>query len=107
MIAATRSQKNVAGERLEDLTKTPSNPPSEMEKHALRKIKKKLESARWESALKQAETKANDVPELPFVDVPLYQLWEEGKQKQKVCSWTKTVLRSCLEFQNCQWSQVL
>ena len=83
MIAATRSKKNVAGERLEDLTKTPSKLPSEIEKDALIKLKKKIESVRRGSGPKQAEVKTNDVPELPFVDVQPLPIVERGQAKAK------------------------
>jgi hypothetical protein len=68
MMAATRSQKPVAGERPEDLNKTPSNLQKELAKIAQKNKNKKIESARQERALKQTET-TNDVPELPFVEV--------------------------------------
>jgi hypothetical protein len=69
MIAATRSQKDVAGERLENLDKSPSKIQTELEKIAQRKLKKKVEFARSGSALKQTETTPNEMPELPFVEV--------------------------------------
>jgi hypothetical protein len=68
MMAATRSQKPVAGERPEDLNKIPSNLQKELVKIAQKNKNKKIESARQERALKQMET-TNDVTELPFVEV--------------------------------------
>src|SRR5882762_5383808 len=87
MMAATRSQKHVAGERPEDLSKSPSNFQKEINKIAQKNKNKKEESAKKGSALKQADTTMNDktakkgsalkqsettksdVPELPFVEV--------------------------------------
>src|SRR5882762_6833436 len=87
MMAATRSQKHVAGERPEDLSKSPSNFQKEINKIAQKNKNKKDDSAKKGSALKQADTTMNDdsakkgsalkqsettksdVPELPFVEV--------------------------------------
>jgi hypothetical protein len=80
MMAATRSQKPVAGERPEDLNKTPSNLQKELVKIAQKNKNKKVESARQESALKQRESQ-NDVPELPFVEVQPLPLVGRGQSK--------------------------
>jgi len=81
MIAATRSQKDVAGERLEDLDKSPSKIQTELEKIAQRKLKKKIEFARSGSALKQTETTPNEMPELPFVEVQPLPVVGKGQSK--------------------------
>jgi hypothetical protein len=107
MIAATRSQKRVSGERLEDLDKNPSNLQKELVKIAQKNKNKKVEFARQGRALEQAET-TNDVPELPFVDVqPLPNVGRGQTKAKSVLAETETVLRNCSEFQNCQQSQVL
>src|SRR5882762_1694744 len=69
MMAATRSQKHVAGERPEDLSKSPSNFQKEINKIAQKNKNKKDDSAKKGSALKQSETTMNDNSELPFVEV--------------------------------------
>jgi hypothetical protein len=81
MIAATRSQKPVAGERPEDLNETPSKIRTEIEKISQRKLKKKVESARLGSALKQTDTTMSDIPELPFVEVQPLPLVGRGQAK--------------------------
>jgi hypothetical protein len=81
MIAATRSQKPVAGERPEDLNKFPSKIQNELEKIAQRKSKKKIESARLGSALRQMDTTTSDLPELPFVEVRPLPLVGRGQAK--------------------------
>ena len=81
MIAATRSQKDVAGERLENLDKSPSKIQTELEKIAQRKLKKKIEFARSGSALKQTETTPNEMPELPFVEVQPLPVVGKGQTK--------------------------
>ena len=83
MIAATRSQKRVSGERLEDLDKNPSNLQKELVKIAQKNKNKKVEFARQGRALEQAETMTNDVPELPFVDVPPLPNVGRGQTKAK------------------------
>jgi len=60
MMAATRSQKRVAGERPEDLSKSPSNFQKEINKIAQKNKNKKDDSAKKGSALKQADTTMND-----------------------------------------------
>src|SRR5882762_8291825 len=60
MMAATRSQKHVAGERPEDLSKSPSNFQKEINKIAQKNKNKKDDSAKKGSALKQADTTMND-----------------------------------------------
>ena len=81
MIAATRSQKDVAGERLEGLDKKPRKIQTELEKIAQRKLKKKIEFARSGSALKQTETTPNEMPELPFVEVQPLPVVGKGQSK--------------------------
>jgi hypothetical protein len=81
MIAATRSQKRVAGERLEDLNKNPSNLQKELVKIAQKNKNKKVEFATQGKPVKQAETTKSDVPELPFVDVPPLPVVGRGQSK--------------------------
>jgi hypothetical protein len=81
MMAATRSQKRVAGERLEDLNKNPSNLQKELVKIAQKNKNKKIESARKGSALEQAETMIDAMPELPFVGVQPLPIVERGQTK--------------------------
>jgi len=81
MMAATRSQKRVAGERPEDLNKIPSNLQKELVKIAQKNKNKKEESAKKGSALKQAETMTSDVPELPFVNVQPLPFVGRGQTK--------------------------
>ena len=69
-MAATRSQKRVAGERPEDLNKNPSNLQKELAKIAQKNKNQKIVSARQGDILERTATVTNDVPELPFVDVP-------------------------------------
>jgi hypothetical protein len=84
MMAATRSQKRVAGGRPEDLSKNPRNLQKELEKIAQKNKNKEIESAKKGSALKQAETTTNDVPELPFVDVQPLPIVGRGQTKTNV-----------------------
>jgi hypothetical protein len=81
MIAATRSQKRVAGERLEDLNKIPSNLQKELVKIAHKNKNKKVEFARQGRALEQKEMMTNNVPELPFVDVQPLPIVGRGQPK--------------------------
>ena len=83
-MAATRSQKPVAGEQPEDLNKTPSNFQKELTKITQKNKNNKTVSARQERALKQMDdTTKSDVPELPFVEVqPLPQVGR-GQTKAK------------------------
>jgi hypothetical protein len=81
MMAATRLQKRMAGERLEDLNKNPSNLQKELAKIAQKNKNKKLESARKGSALERSDAAANDLPELPFVDVQPLPVVERGQTK--------------------------
>ena len=53
MIAATRAQKRVAGERPEDLNKNPSNLQKELVKIAQKNKNKKVEFAKQDNSLKQ------------------------------------------------------
>ena len=87
-MAATRSQKRVAGKRPEDLNKNPSNLQKELVKITQKNKIKKTESARQGSALKQTETMP-DVPELPFVDVQPLPEVERGRSKTDSVTLTK------------------
>ena len=80
-MAATRSQKRVAGERPEDLNKNPSKFQKELAKIAQKNKNKKVASERQGSAPRQTETMTNEVPELPFVDVPPLPVVERGQPK--------------------------
>ena len=77
-MAATRSQKRVAGERPEDLNKIPSNLQKEFEKIAQKNKNKKLALEKQGGALDKTMT---DVPELPFADVQPLPVVERGKAK--------------------------
>ena len=77
-MAATRSQKRVAGERPEDLSKIPSNLQKELVKIALKNKNKKTALEKQGDALDKTMT---DVPELPFVDVQPLPVVERGKSK--------------------------
>jgi hypothetical protein len=94
MIAATRSHKRVAGERLEDLIKIPANLQKELEKIA-QKSKKNVESADREVPLKQTE-KTNDVPELPFVDVQPLPVVGRGQTKTNKAAADKDTIEKLL-----------
>ena len=80
-MAATRSQKRVAGERPEDLNKNPSNLQKELVKIVQKNKNKKIEFAKQGSALKQTDTTQSDVPELPFVDVQPLPIVGRGQTK--------------------------
>jgi hypothetical protein len=95
MMAATRSQKPVAGEQPEDLDKTPSNFQKELVKIAQKNKSKKIESARQERALKQTET-TKDVPELPFVEVQPLPFVGRGQSKTDSKSADKNVINKVL-----------
>ena len=79
-MAATRSQKRVAGGQPEDLNKNPSNLQKELTKIFQKSRNKKTESARQGSAREQTET-TNDVPELPFVNVQPLPIVGRGQTK--------------------------
>jgi hypothetical protein len=96
MIAATRSHRRVAGERLEDSNKNPSNLQKALEKIA-QKSKKNVESARQGSALKQTE-KTNDVPELPFVDVQPLPVVGRGQTKTDKAAADKDTIEKLLDI---------
>jgi len=68
-MAATRSQKRVAGGRPEDLSKNPSKFQKELAKIVQKNKNKKVVVEIQENAPEMTETVANDLPELPFVDV--------------------------------------
>ena len=80
-MAATRSQKRVAGERPEDLSKNPSKFQIELAKIAQKNKNKRVVSERQGSAPQQTEIMTNEVPELPFVDVPPLPVVERGQPK--------------------------
>jgi hypothetical protein len=96
MIAATRSHRRVAGERLEDSNKNPSNLQKALEK-IVQKSKKNVESARQGSALKQTE-KTNDVPELPFVDVQPLPVVGRGQTKTDKAAADKDTIEKLLDI---------
>jgi hypothetical protein len=81
MMAATRSQKRVAGERPEDLSKNPSKFQKELAKTFQKNKNKKTVTERQGKALEQTVTVANSVPELPFVNVPPLPIVERGQTK--------------------------
>jgi hypothetical protein len=70
MMAATRSQKRVAGRRPEDLNKNPSNLQKELVKIAQKNKNKKTAVEKQGDTLEQTTSVTNTVPELPFVNVP-------------------------------------
>ena len=80
-MAATRSQKRVAGERPEDEDENPSNLQKVLTKISQKNKNKKTESARKGSALEQTETTIDEMPELPFVDVQPLPVVERGQTK--------------------------
>ena len=82
-MAATRSQKRVAGERPEDLNKKPSNLQKEFAKLAQKNKNKKVESVRQGDALEQTAAVDNDVPELPFINVEPLPVVGRGQTKPK------------------------
>jgi hypothetical protein len=96
MMAATRSQKRVAGERPEDLNKIPSNLQKELVKIAQKNKNKKIEFARQGRALEQTEAVTNDVPELPFVDVPPLPVVGRGQTKTNSALADKDVVEKLL-----------
>jgi hypothetical protein len=81
MMAATRSQKRETGERPEDLNKNPSNLQKELVKIAQKNKNKKVEFARKGRTLEHDETTPNELPELPFVDVPPLPVVGRGPAK--------------------------
>ena len=80
-MAATRSQKRDTGGRPEDLNENPSNFQKELVKIAQKNKNKRVEFARQGKALEQAETTMEDLPELPFVDVPPLPVVGRGPAK--------------------------
>jgi hypothetical protein len=78
MMAATRSQKRVAGERPEDLSKNPSKLQKELAKIAQKNKNKKVAV---EKPKDETTTVNDDVPELPFVNVPPLPVVGRGKTK--------------------------
>ena len=86
-MAATRSQKRVAGERLEDLNKNPSRLQKELAKIAHKNKNKKVAVERQGDVLEKTTTVTNDVPvvpvvpELPFVDVAPLPFVGRGQSK--------------------------
>jgi hypothetical protein len=96
MMAATRSQKRVAGEWPEDLTNNPRNLQKELVKIAQKNKNKKVEFARQGRALEQTETVTNEVPELPFVDVPPLPVVERGQTKTNSALTDKDVVAKLL-----------
>ena len=97
-MAATRSQKRVAGERPEDLNKNPSKLQKELAKIAQKNKNKKVRFELHENALEQRETETNDVPELPFVDVPSLPVVERGQTKTNSVPADKDDVEELLEI---------
>jgi hypothetical protein len=83
MIAATRSQKRVAGERPEDLNKNPSKIQKELAKIAHKNKNKKVTVEKQRDAPEMTTMVADDVPvpELPFVSVPPLPFVGRGQTK--------------------------
>ena len=84
MIAATRSQKRVTGEQLEDLNKNPSKVQKELAKIVQKNKNKKVAVEREESPLEESEVVDKEVPELPFGDVRPLPTVERGQTKKRV-----------------------
>ena len=92
-MAATRSQKRVAGERPENLNENPGNLQKVLAKISQKNKHKKVEPARKGRALEQEESSRQgraleqteettfDIPELPFVDVQPLPVVERGPTK--------------------------
>ena len=81
MIAATRSQKRVAGGRPEDLNKNPSNLQKELVKIAQKNKNKEKTLEKQGDALVQKKAVTSDVPELPFANVRPLPVVERGPAK--------------------------
>ena len=73
MMAATRSQKRVVGEQLEDRNKNPSKIQKELAKVAQKNKNKKN--------IIETTSETRDVPELPFVNVPPLPTVVRGQTK--------------------------
>ena len=84
MIAATRSQKRVIGEQLEDLDKNPSKFQKELKRIVQKNKNKKVTVERKVTPTEEAETVEEDVPELPFRIVLPLPVVERGQTKTKV-----------------------
>ena len=80
-MAATRSQKRVAGGRPEDLSKIPSNLQKELVKIAQKNKNNKKTFEKQGDALEETTTLTNNVPELPFVDVRPLPVVGRGQSK--------------------------
>ena len=84
MIAATRSQKRVTGEQLEDLNKNPSRFQKELKRIVQKNKNKKVTVERQVTPTEEAETVEEDIPELPFRIVPPLPNVERGQTKTMV-----------------------
>ena len=80
-MAATRSQKRVTGEQPEDLSKNPSKFHKELAKIAQKNKNKRVAVEKQGDTQKQKSTVENNVPELPFVDVPPLPIIGRGQTK--------------------------
>jgi hypothetical protein len=81
MMAATRSQKRVTGERPEDLSKNPSRLQKELAKIVQKNKNKKVVFERQEDPLEENTTVSKNVPELPFASVPPLPNIKRGQAK--------------------------
>jgi hypothetical protein len=84
MMAATRSQKRVAGERPEDLTKNPSNLQKEFARIAQKNKNKKIAVERQGDSQDKTATVKNKVTELPFASVQPLPIVERGQTKTNI-----------------------
>ena len=83
-MAATRSQKRVAGERPEDLTKNPSNLQKEFARIAQKNKNKKIAVERQGDSQDKTATVTNKVTELPFASVQPLPIVERGQTKTNI-----------------------
>jgi hypothetical protein len=81
MIAATRLNKRVTEERLEDLNKNPSKIQKELAKIVQKNKNKKVTVERQGGPLEETMTENKNAPELPFVNVPPLPNVERGQTK--------------------------
>ena len=80
-MAATRSQKRVAGGQPEDLSKNSSKLQKELVKMAQKNRNKKTALERQENVPDQTTAVEGDLLELPFVDVPPLPVVERGQTR--------------------------
>jgi hypothetical protein len=84
MMAATRSQKRVAGGRPEDLTKNPSNLQKEFVKIAQKNKNMKTAFEKQGDTQDATVTVTNKVTDLPFARVPPLPIVERGQTKTNI-----------------------